>query len=99
MDSSEKGKYVLIIPEADIVADKVAELKDEIMKYIDEGKSEIHLDLKHVDLIDSSGIGVLILARNSLNKMGGSLKLANVNEDILKMFRIMRLDRHFDIIE
>ena len=90
------SETVKLIPSEDIVATKVAELRDEIDGLIEEFK-HVELDFKSINIIDSSGIGVLISTQNKLLKVGGSLKVVNVSKDINSMFKIMRLDKHFDI--
>jgi anti-anti-sigma factor len=55
------------------------------------------VDLEEVKMIDSSGLGVLIAAHNSLQKLGARLELLNVSDDIRKLLQNMRLDKHFTI--
>lgn len=88
--------FVTLIPASDIVSVKVVELKDEIDHIIDD-YDKIVLDFKSVTIIDSSGIGVLISTQNRLKKKNGELKVINVSDDIHSMFKIMRLDKHFEI--
>ena len=56
------------------------------------------MDLDGVELIDSIGMGLLIAAHNSLMKNGGKLKVVNPSEDILRLLRTMRLDKHFEVL-
>ena len=55
------------------------------------------LDFSQVQSIDSVGIGLLVATHNSLAKVGGSLSLANVGQDIFQLFTLMRLDKHFSV--
>jgi anti-sigma B factor antagonist len=48
-------------------------------------------------MVDSVGIGVIIATHNSLNKVGGKLKVTNITKDIYTLFTTMRLDRHFTV--
>jgi anti-sigma B factor antagonist len=86
-----------IIPSADIVAGEVQSFRAELLGLINEKVLKITVDLGSVEMIDSSGIGVFISAQNSLRKAGGALKVVNISADILKMFKIMRLDKHFEV--
>jgi len=86
-----------VIPAADIVAGEVQSFRSELLGLINEKVLKITVDLGAVEMIDSSGIGVFISAQNSLRKLGGSLKVVNISADILKMFKIMRLDKHFEV--
>jgi anti-anti-sigma factor len=48
-------------------------------------------------MVDSSGIGLLISAYNSLRKTGGSLVVIHASADILELFQTMRMHQHFSI--
>jgi anti-sigma B factor antagonist len=86
-----------VMPAADIVAGEVQAFRAELLGLINEKVTKITVDLNAVEMIDSSGIGVFISAQNSLRKGGGALKVINISADILKMFKIMRLDKHFEV--
>lgn len=55
------------------------------------GVREIVFDLSNTTMLDSTGIGLLIAASNSLGSVQGSIRLANVSLDILKLLQSMRL--------
>ncbi|OGV55578.1 MAG: hypothetical protein A2017_14570 [Lentisphaerae bacterium GWF2_44_16] len=93
----KKGNEATVIPQADVVAAEVQNFRTELLNLVNNGIFQIKVDLEKVEMIDSSGIGVFISAQNSLKKQNGSLKVVNVSADILKMFRIMRLDKHFEV--
>ncbi len=50
------------------------------------------IDLAEVSYIDSSGIGVIIAARNHLTERAGGLFLRNVNAPITNILTIVGLD-------
>ncbi|OGV37250.1 MAG: hypothetical protein A2020_14400 [Lentisphaerae bacterium GWF2_45_14] len=93
----KKGKVVSITPEKDIVAGEVQNFRQELLSLINEKFEKIEVDIDKVEMIDSSGIGVFIATQNSLKKINGTLTVINVSADILKMFKIMRLDKHFEV--
>jgi len=96
-DIKRDADSAVIVPASDIVAGEVQSFRGELLGLINEGVLKISVDLAAVEMIDSSGIGVFISAQNSLRKAGGALKVLNVSPDILKMFKIMRLDKHFEV--
>ena len=55
------------------------------------------VDINDVGMIDSVGLGVLIATHNSLQKNDGVLNVINASENIYKLFKVMRLDRHFKV--
>lgn len=85
-----------LIPSGDVVSDKVCLLSQNITDIVDDC-TQIVVDMAAVSEIDSSGIGVLVSTQNRLLKVGGSLKVVNVADDIFTMFKIMRLDKHLII--
>jgi len=99
MEQALQPKGTLIAPGRDIVASYAQELRRNLWSLIEEGITEIQIDLEGVRMIDSIGLGVLIAAHNSLKKKQGSLAITHVSKDILSLLKTMRLDRHFDIRE
>ena len=87
------GRQATVIPAVDIVAGNTLKFKEEMNKLLNEDITHITVDLDNVELVDSSGVSVFITMQNSLNKSNGKLKAINLSSDILKMFKIMRLDR------
>ncbi len=83
----------------DITSSFVELLHREVDTLIDDSIFEITFDMSSVDVVDSTGIGFIIRVQNSLKQKGGALRLRSVNADILKMMKIMRLDKHFSIEE
>jgi anti-anti-sigma factor len=81
-----------------LVASIVPDLKKEMKRLIGEGITVLTIDCSRLDVMDSTGIGCLIAAHNSLTKVNGSLVVAQVSADIYDLLCSMRLDRHFKII-
>ena len=96
-DGTKTEEAITLVPPSDVTADRVIKLKEDIDKVIG-GTNFLIVDLKEASVIDSSGIGVLISAQNQLLKNQGKLKVINATDDIVTMFKIMRLDKHFEIV-
>ncbi|MEK7729212.1 MAG: STAS domain-containing protein [candidate division KSB1 bacterium] len=79
-------------PDAGLLNDKLHEL-------IDQNKTRIVVDLGNVDWMNSSGLGVLIQALNTMRNNGGDIKLANVTERIKSLLMITKLTRIFEIFD
>jgi anti-anti-sigma factor len=88
-----------IILEQNLVASEVPDLKRELKRLIGEGVTSIQLDCGHLEIIDSTGIGCLVAAHNSLDKVDGKLTLINVSSDIYDLLCSMRLDRRVKITQ
>ncbi len=93
-----KDGLVTIKPGIDIISSQCESLKQEFLEIINSGEKKIVIDLSETEMIDSSGIGLLISIRNSLsNNGGGEIELINMSDDLCHLFKVMRLDNHFTI--
>jgi len=81
-----------------LVAADVPDLKREMKRLIGDGVTSIAIDATHLTLLDSTGIGCLVAAHNSLVKLNGSLSIIQASSDIYDLLCSMRLDRHIKII-
>ena len=93
-----EGDKVVIRPTGgDIVAASVQELRSTMRGVVEEGIRELVVDLAEIHMVDSSGIGLLISAYNSLRKTGGSLVVIHASAEILELLQTMRMHQHFSI--
>ena len=93
---SKEDDAVKITPGVDIIASTCADLRQELLGLINEGEKKIIIDLKDTVMIDSSGLGLLISAKNNLvDAGGGEIEIIHVSNDIMELFLIMRLENHF----
>jgi len=58
---------------------------------------EIIVDFTEIDSIGSSAIGALLLSHKEFSKKGIKFHIANVNEEINALFKIIKLDKIFKI--
>ena len=84
--------------ESDITVSSIDNLHRIVDDLLENGVVNITMDFSSVNVIDSTGIGFLIRVQNSLKEKNGVLSLKNVNDDIEKMIKIMRLDNHFKLL-
>ena len=93
-----KATKKVIKPGKDINDSMVQGLREKILSFIGQGVKEIIMDFNGVVNIDSTGLGLLIAAHNSLSNVGGSLKIKNMHENINKFMQIINIDRHIEIV-
>ncbi len=89
------GSEIVLTAGGDLISSEVESFKDEILENLAQKPQRLILDMGKVKVIDSSGIGMLIAAKNSASKYKCELVLKDMNADIIKMFKIMRLTEHF----
>ena len=73
------------------------EFKQRMSAPIDEGRSNLIVDLSATTFIDSSSLGVLIGAHRRLKLRGGALVVVSDSEAITKTFKITGLDGVFTL--
>ena len=94
---TRKEDRAIVQPGGDVVAAHVPELRSALRQVIGQGVREMTLDFSQVRMVDSTGLGLLISAHNSVHKAGGSLSVIHASQDILDLFQSMRIHQHFRI--
>jgi len=61
------------------------------------GPHNVVLNLEHVDYIDSTGLGALVIVATSLRKNGGNVKLLNLNRRNIELLVMTKLATVFEI--
>jgi len=74
-------------------------LKEAINSKIDEGFEFFVLNLDKVKIIDSCGVGLIIVANNVTTSRNAKLHLCNIKPFIIKIFDIMRISKHLSIFD
>lgn len=96
MLTSEANHKTIIIDE-NFVVEQASLLREETKKYMADGTYNYTLDFKNCKFIDSTGLGVIVSIYKKCMENKGSLKLKHLNDDVLRVFKLTRLDKVFDI--
>jgi len=80
-----------------IVGPNVGALREQIERAVAEGKTNVVLNLRGVDYIDSTGLGMLVMVYRIAQNAGGGLKLLNLNRRELELLVLTKLTTVFDI--
>jgi anti-anti-sigma factor len=92
-----KERDALVQPAGNVVAALVPELRSALRGALANGVREMIIDFAHVEMVDSTGLGLLISAHNSICKAGGRLAVIHASKEILDLFRSMRIHQHFSV--
>jgi len=94
----QRGSAVLLaVHEERLDAHNSSELKAQMLKLFEEGKSNLIVDLQAVRFVDSSGLGALVSGFKNASSRNGSLKLSGLQLQVKSMFELTRLHRVFEI--
>ncbi len=72
-------------------------LEKTFAELIERGKLKVVADLRELNFISSSGIGVLVGNCNELRERGGDLKLASPQPRVAKALELLNLLEIFDV--
>lgn len=87
----------IIIPE-NFAVEEADNLRQKCQDAIKEGQKDFVFDFKNCKFIDSTGLGVIVSIYKRCKEINGNVKLVSVNnEDVLRVFRLTRLDEIFNI--
>ena len=75
------------------------EFRDMFKGLVEEGQKNVILNLKEVDWIASTGIGIMIRGYKTICEAGGRFILVNVGERTEQVFNVMRLYDIFEILD
>ena len=82
----ENGEQLIVEIEGRVDTTTAPALEAEIKGSL-EGKTDVVLDFKNVEYISSAGLRVLLSTQKIMNRQG-SMKVINVNEDIMEIFEV-----------
>ncbi len=90
---TEHGSIVIVT----VLPEQCVELARTIEPFITTGKTGVVLDLGRVSFLDSVSIAAIIGLRNRLLAIRRRFAVANLAPNIQAVFRILKLDRMFDL--
>jgi anti-sigma B factor antagonist len=79
-----------------VLGEESANLRHLVRDVLTEFK-QVVLDLGKISYIDSSGLGVLVGLHATAQKVGGGIKLANLNPRLKDMLQITKVFTVFDV--
>jgi len=98
----EKGVTIISLKGEVIGGPDATELRRQLHSLIEQGKKKIVVDLEQVELMNSSGLGMLIGGLTTVRNSDGDLRLAKASAKILSLFAVTRLSKvftHFDSLK
>jgi anti-anti-sigma factor len=90
-------KKIRIMIKGDLTAPGVPELQAMLKQELADGIQEILFDFKDTSILDSSGIGLLVAACNSLSRVKGTMRVINVSHDLMQLLQSMRLVKRLNV--
>lgn len=96
----ESGEISVIrITEKKLYQNSVASFQEKMISLLDAGKRNLIIDLSEVEVMNSSGLGVLILTWDRLIKEDGKMVVMGLGTLMEELFQRMRLNLIFTMAE
>ncbi|NUO50442.1 MAG: STAS domain-containing protein [Polyangiaceae bacterium] len=92
---TDSGDETLLKIDGTLDALTAPELRPVLDQLVSEGRKSITVDLSHLRLIDSSGVGALVSLLKRVRGYGGEVRVAGVRDQPLAIFKLLQLHRVF----
>jgi anti-sigma B factor antagonist len=79
------------------MGDEAADLRDRLRELSAAASRNFILNLQEVDYIDSTGLGAMVVCFTSVRRLGGKLKLENLNRRNIQLLLLTKLTTIFEI--
>jgi anti-sigma B factor antagonist len=67
---------------------RLSETEAMVFAMLEEGSRKLVLDLTHVDVVDSAGLGVIMRIYGEMEQRGGHFRVAGAHEQVKRLFDI-----------
>ncbi len=89
---------VATITETDKVSALITDsLKEEINKVLVNNNTGLIINLENIEYVDSSGFGMFLSIMKTAKNNGGEIKICNVKESVMDLFKLLHLHNVFEI--
>lgn len=92
-----EGSWTIMSIDGEIDLLTAPTLRDRLMKPIDEGVTQLVVDMSNVSFLDSSGLGVLVAAHKRLRERDGRLVIVATARPVLSVLNLTGLDKVFEV--
>ncbi len=79
------------------VGQEATTFRERMQKLLPAGHNNIILNMEHVDYVDSTGLGALVMCFTSVQKAGGKVKLLNLTRRSIELLVMTKLSTIFEI--
>ncbi len=93
---SENNNETVVYLSGDVDLERSPDARKVLLESVDKGHNVL-VDMSAVDYIDSSGVASLVEALQASKKKNLDFTLTQVSEPALKVFRLARLEKVFNI--
>lgn len=97
LEMQQQNDAVIVKMAGDAAVGSVAEIERLFLRIQAMHPRLVVLDLTALDFIASIGMGTLVSLKRAVERSGGSVRLAGVNDNVMAALQRSRLDQAFEI--
>ena len=87
----------VIKPIGDVDMATSPDIREHFLRMLKKSPAVIVIDMSEVNYIDSSGVATFVECLQGLIKHNGVLRISNLKENVLDVFKLARLDTIFEL--
>jgi anti-sigma B factor antagonist len=91
----EENKHWLVTISGEVDIFNSSEMKKKLTELINEKNTDLAIDCRFLEYIDSTALGALVGVLKNVKNYGGAMHLRNVKPSLSKLFKITNLDKVF----
>src|SRR3569833_2507162 len=99
LSTYDSGDHTVLEVGGEVDVNTAPRLRDRLVDLVEQGARHVVVDLSRVEILDSTGLGVLVGALKRLRAVNGTFKLDSTHEQQHKNNRITALDRVFELYD
>jgi anti-sigma B factor antagonist len=93
IESRREGPWTVLQVSGELDLHTSPALRDQVSELLEAGTIKLAIDLEHVGFMDSSSLGVVVMALKRIRERDGELALVGANGSPLKVLRLTGIDR------
>jgi anti-sigma B factor antagonist len=93
------GVLILDLQGRIVAGAEASELREHLSTLASQHKTNVILNMQAVRFIDSSGLGILVVAHSSMKALAGNLKLLNLSKRSAQLLVLTKLTTIFEIYD
>ncbi len=97
LESKNTDEFLVLYPMGELDVYNTKKFKEKSIKLYEKDKKDILFDCKDLEYLDSTGLGSLIFILKEVEKNNNKIVIENLNPQIMKLFKITKLEDMFEI--
>ncbi|EGJ73760.1 putative anti-sigma factor antagonist [Streptomyces sp. Tu6071] len=93
---ADAGQWAVLALTGEVDLSLVTRVREAVDELVADGRVWVVWDLKRVNFMDSSGVGVLVYTMRSVEEHNGSVRLAGLSGQVRRLLTLTGMDTEID---